>query len=135
MPRHGTSGGVLSTPRSTGERILGITADGIRRGIMIHGITAIPGAGAIRGVTEGGTTHGIGTLGTIADGTEAGMEAGMNRGITEDGDTSLITTTSMTSSARAAGVSTLRAWPQPAHPTGETESVPRPGAPESGVHP
>ncbi len=98
---------------------------------MTLGIMDIPGAGAIRGITADGTTRGIGILGTIADGTVAGMEAGTAdgtiRGITEAGATAIITTTTVTSSARVADGFTLHASVQPAQ-AGEAESGPLQGA-------
>lgn len=78
---------------------------------MTLGIMDIPGGGAIRGITADGTTLGIGILGTIADGTVAGMADGtadgMIRGITEAGATAIITTTATTSSVLAADGFTL----------------------------
>ena len=110
--RHGIPGTVLSTRQSIGERILGTTVVGTHRGTTTLGIMDIPGDGAVRGITADGTTHGTGTLGTIADGTADGMEAGtadgMIRGTTEDGAMVIITTTATTSSVRAATGSTHR---------------------------
>ena len=100
---------------------------------MTLGIMDIPGAGAIRGITADGTTRGIGILGTIADGTVAGMEAGTAagtiRGITEAGATAIITTTTVTSSVRAADGFTLHASAQPAQAE-EAGSDPLQEAPE-----
>ena len=93
----------------------------------------IPGGGAIRGITADGTTLGTGILGTIADGTVAGMEAGTAagtiRGITEAGATAIITTTTVTSSVLAADGFTLHVLAQPAQAE-EAESGPLQGAPE-----
>lgn len=118
--RHGIPGTVLSTRQSIGERILGTTVVGTHRGTTTLGIMDIPGYGAVRGITADGTTHGTGTLGTIADGTADGMEAGtadgMIRGTTEDGATVIITTTAVTSSAREAAESIRHACQQPAPP-------------------
>lgn len=110
--RHGIPGTVLSTRQSIGERILGTTVVGTHRGTTTLGIMDIPGDGAVRGITADGTTHGTGTLGTIADGTADGMEAGtadgMTRGATEDGAMVIITTTATTSLVREATGSTHR---------------------------
>ena len=110
--RHGIPGTVLSTRQSIGARILGTMVAGTHRGTTTLGIMDIPGDGAVRGITADGTIRGIGILGTIADGTADGMEAGtadgMTRGATEDGDTVLTTSTTATSSARAAAGSTHR---------------------------
>lgn len=88
-------------------------ADGIRHGLTILGTMDIHGDGAIRGITADGTTRGTGILGTTADGTEVGMVAGtadgMIRGTTADGATAIITTTTVTSSVRAADGFTLHA--------------------------
>lgn len=120
--RHGIPGTVLSTRQSIGARILGTTVVGTHRGTTTLGIMDIPGDGAVRGITADGTTHGTGTLGTIADGMEAGMEAGtaagMIRGTTEDGAMVIITTTATTSSVREAAESIRHACQQPA-PAGE----------------
>ena len=97
---------------------------GTHRGTMTLGIMDIPGGGAIRG-----TTLGTGILGTIADGTVAGMEAGTIRGITEAGATAIITTTTVTSSVLAADGFTLHVLAQPAQAE-EAESGPLQGAPE-----
>lgn len=87
-------------------------ADGMIRGTATLGISDSRGAGEALGTTADGTIRGIGILGTIADGTADGMEAGtadgMTRGATEDGDTVLTTSTTVTSSARAAAGSTHR---------------------------
>ncbi len=87
-------------------------ADGMIRGTATLGISDSRGAGEALGTTADGTIRGIGILGTIADGTADGMEAGtadgMTRGATEDGDTVLTTSTTATSSARAAAGSTHR---------------------------
>lgn len=97
---------------------------GTHRGTTTLGIMDIPGYGAVRGITADGTTHGTGTLGTIADGTADGMEAGtadgMIRGTTEDGAMVIIiiTTTATTSSVREAAESIRHACQQPA-PAGE----------------
>lgn len=104
---------------------------------MTLGIMDIPGGGAIRGITADGTTLGTGILGTIADGTVAGMEAGTAagtiRGITEAGATAIIiitiTTTTVTSSVLAADGFTLHVLAQPAQAE-EAESGPLQGAPE-----
>lgn len=96
---------------------------------MTLGIMDIPGGGAIRGITADGTTLGTGILGTIADGTAAGMEAGTIRGITEAGATAIITTTTVTSSVLAADGFTLHVLAQPAQAE-EAESDPLQGAPE-----
>ena len=113
--------------------ILGTTAVGIHLGTMTLGIMDIPGVGAIRGITADGTTRGTGILGTIADGTVAGMEAGTadgtTRGSMEAGATAIITTTTVTSSVRAADGFTLHASAQPAQAE-EAESGPLQGAPE-----
>ena len=122
--RHGIPGTVLSTRQSIGARILGTTVVGTHRGTTTLGIMDIPGYGAVRGITADGTTHGTGTLGTIADGTADGMEAGtadgMIRGTTEDGAMVIIiiTTTATTSSVREAAESIRHACQQPA-PAGE----------------
>ncbi len=87
---------------------------------MTLGIMDIPGGGAIRGITADGTTLGTGILGTIADGTVAGMEAGA---------TAIITTTTVTSSVLAADGFTLHVLAQPAQAE-EAESGPLQGAPE-----
>ena len=122
--RHGIPGTVLSTRQSIGARILGTTVVGTHRGTTTLGIMDIPGDGAVRGITADGTTHGTGTLGTIADGTADGMEAGtadgMIRGTTEDGAMVIIiiTTTATTSSVREAAESIRHACQQPA-PAGE----------------
>lgn len=122
--RHGIPGTVLSTRQSIGERILGTTVVGTHRGTTTLGIMDIPGDGAVRGITADGTTHGTGTLGTIADGTADGMEAGTAagtiRGTTEDGAMVIIiiTTTATTSSVREAAESIRHACQQPA-PAGE----------------
>ena len=100
--------------------ILGTTAVGIHLGTMTLGIMDIPGVGAIRGITADGTTRGTGILGTIADGTVAGMEAGA---------TAIITTTTVTSSVRAADGFTLHASAQPAQAE-EAGSDPLQEAPE-----
>lgn len=106
---------------------------GTHRGTMTLGIMDIPGGGAIRGITADGTTLGTGILGTIADGTAAGMEAGTAagtiRGITEAGATAIITTTTVTSSVLAADGFTLHVLAQPAQAE-EAESGPLQGAPE-----
>lgn len=117
--------------------ILGTTAVGIHLGTMTLGIMVIPGVGAIRGITADGTTRGTGILGTIADGTVAGMEAGMEagtadgttRGSMEAGATAIITTTTVTSSVLAADGFTLHVLAQPAQAE-EAESGPLQGAPE-----
>lgn len=108
---------------------------------MTLGIMVIPGVGAIRGITADGTTRGTGILGTIADGTVAGMEAGMEagteagtadgttRGSMEGGATAIITTTTVTSSVRAADGFTLHASAQPAQAE-EAGSDPLQEAPE-----
>lgn len=114
--RHGIPGTVLSTRQSIGERILGTTVVGTHRGTTTLGIMDIPGDGAVRGITADGTTHGTGTLGTIADGMEAGTADGMIRGTTEDGATVIITTTATTSSVREAAESIRHACQQPAPP-------------------
>lgn len=120
--RHGIPGTVLSTRQSIGARILGTMVVGTHRGTTTLGIMDIPGDGAVRGITADGTTHGTGTLGTIAAGTADGMEAGtadgMIRGTTEDGAMVIITTTATTSSVREAAESTRHACQQPA-PAGE----------------
>lgn len=124
--RHGIPGTVLSTRQSIGARILGTMVVGTHRGTTTLGIMDIPGYGAVRGITADGTTHGTGTLGTIADGTADGMEAGtadgMIRGTTEDGAMVIIiiiiTTTATTSSVREAAESIRHACQQPA-PAGE----------------
>lgn len=120
--RHGIPGTVLSTRQSIGARILGTMVVGTHRGTTTLGIMDIPGDGAVRGITADGTTHGTGTLGTIADGTADGMEAGtadgMIRGTTEDGAMVIITTTATTSSVREAAESIHHACQQPA-PAGE----------------
>ena len=122
--RHGIPGTVLSTRQSIGARILGTMVVGTHRGTTTLGIMDIPGDGAVRGITADGTTHGTGTLGTIADGTADGMEAGtadgMIRGTTEDGAMVIIiiTTTATTSSVREAAESIRHACQQPA-PAGE----------------
>ena len=122
--RHGIPGTVLSTRHSIGARILGTMVVGTHRGTTTLGIMDIPGYGAVRGITADGTTHGTGTLGTIADGTADGMEAGtadgMIRGTTEDGAMVIIiiTTTATTSSVREAAESIRHACQQPA-PAGE----------------
>lgn len=126
--RHGIPGTVLSTRQSIGERILGTTVVGTHRGTTTLGIMDIPGDGAVRGITADGTTHGTGTLGTIADGTADGMEAGtadgMIRGTTEDGAmVIIITTTATTSSVLAADGFTLHVLAQPAQAE-EAESGP-----------
>ena len=106
---------------------------GTHRGTTTLGIMDIPGDGAVRGITADGTTHGTGTLGTIADGTADGMEAGTAdgtiRGITEAGATAIITTTTVTSSVLAADGFTLHVLAQPAQAE-EAESGPLQGAPE-----
>ena len=114
--RHGIPGTVLSTRQSIGARILGTTVVGTHRGTTTLGIMDIPGDGAVRGITADGTTHGTGTLGTIADGTADGMI----RGTTEDGAMVIIiiTTTATTSSVREAAESIRHACQQPA-PAGE----------------
>ena len=132
--RHGIPGTVLSTRQSIGARILGTTVVGTHRGTTTLGIMDIPGDGAVRGITADGTTHGTGTLGTIADGTADGMEAGtadgMIRGTTEDGAMVIITTTTATtSSVLAADGFTLHVLAQPAQAE-EAESGPLQGAPE-----
>ena len=131
--RHGIPGTVLSTPRSTGARILGTMVVGTHRGTTTLGIMDIPGDGAVRGITADGTTLGIGILGTIADGTVAGMADGtadgMIRGITEAGAMVIITTTATTSSVLAADGFTLHVLAQPAQAE-EAESGPLQGAPE-----
>ena len=135
--RHGIPGTVLPTRQSIGARILGTTVVGTHRGTTTLGIMDIPGDGAVRGITADGTTHGTGTLGTIADGTADGMEAGMEagtaagtiRGITEAGATAIITTTTVTSSVLAADGFTLHVLAQPAQAE-EAESGPLQGAPE-----
>ena len=118
--RHGIPGTVLSTRQSIGARILGTMVVGTHRGTTTLGIMDIPGDGAVRGITADGTTHGTGTLGTIADGTADGMEAGtadgMTRGATEDGAMVIITTTATTSSVREAAESIRHACQQPAPP-------------------
>lgn len=118
--RHGIPGTVLSTRQSIGARILGTMVVGTHRGTTTLGIMDIPGYGAVRGITADGTTHGTGTLGTIADGTADGMEAGtadgMIRGTTEDGAMVIITTTAVTSSVREAAESIRHACQQPAPP-------------------
>ena len=112
---------------------------------MTLGIMVIPGVGAIRGITADGTTRGTGILGTIADGTVAGMVAGMEagmeagteagtadgttRGSMEGGATAIITTTTVTSSVRAADGFTLHASAQPAQAE-EAGSDPLQEAPE-----
>ena len=108
---------------------------------MTLGIMDIPGVGAIRGITADGTTRGTGILGTIADGTVAGMEAGMEagteagtadgttRGTMEAGAMAIITTTTVTSSVRAADGFTLHASAQPAQAE-EAGSDPLQEAPE-----
>ena len=120
--RHGIPGTVLSTRQSIGARILGTMVVGTHRGTTTLGIMDIPGYGAVRGITADGTTHGIGILGTIADGTADGMEAGTAdgtiRGTTEDGAMVIITTTATTSSVREAAESIRHACQQPA-PAGE----------------
>lgn len=131
--RHGIPGTVLSTRQSIGARILGTMVVGTHRGTTTLGIMDIPGYGAVRGITADGTTHGTGTLGTIADGTADGMEAGtadgMIRGTTEDGAMVIITTTATTSSVLAADGFTLHVLAQPAQAE-EAESGPLQGAPE-----
>lgn len=135
--RHGIPGTVLSTRQSIGARILGTMVVGTHRGTTTLGIMDIPGYGAVRGITADGTTHGTGTLGTIADGTadgtadgmEAGTADGMIRGTTEDGATAIITTTTVTSSVRAADGFTLHASAQPAQAE-EAGSDPLQEAPE-----
>ena len=112
--RHGIPGTVLSTRQSIGVRILGTMVVGTHRGTTTLGIMDIPGDGAVRGITADGTTHGTGTLGTIADGTADGMI----RGTTEDGAMVIITTTATTSSVREAAESIRHACQQPA-PAGE----------------
>ena len=106
---------------------------GTHRGTTTLGIMDIPGDGAVRGITADGTTHGTGTLGTIADGTADGMEAGTAdgtiRGTTEAGATAIITTTTVTSSVLAADGFTLHVLAQPAQAE-EAESGPLQGAPE-----
>ena len=110
---------------------------GTHRGTTTLGIMDIPGDGAVRGITADGTTLGIGILGTIADGTVAGMEAGMEagtadgttRGSMEAGATAIITTTTVTSSVRAADGFTLHASAQPAQAE-EAGSDPLQEAPE-----
>ena len=118
--RHGIPGTVLSTRQSIGARILGTMVVGTHRGTTTLGIMDIPGDGAVRGITADGTTHGTGTLGTIADGTADGMEAGtadgMTRGATEDGAMVIITTTATTSLVREAAESIRHACQQPAPP-------------------
>ena len=108
-------------------------ADGIRHGLTILGTMDIHGDGAIRGITADGTTRGTGILGTIADGTVAGMEAGTadgtTRGSMEAGATAIITTTTVTSSVRAADGFTLHASAQPAQAE-EAGSDPLQEAPE-----
>ena len=100
---------------------------------MTRGIMDIPGDGAIRGITADGTTRGTGILGTIADGTVAGMEvgteAGTIRGFTEAGAMVIITTTATTSSVREADGFTLHASAQPAQAE-EAGSDPLQEAPE-----
>ena len=133
--RHGIPGTVLSTRQSIGARILGTTVVGTHRGTTTLGIMDIPGYGAVRGITADGTTHGTGTLGTIADGTADGMEAGtadgMIRGTTEDGAMVIIiiTTTATTSSVLAADGFTLHVLAQPAQAE-VSEFGPLQGAPE-----
>ena len=119
--RHGIPGTVLSTRQSIGARILGTMVVGTHRGTTTLGIMDIPGDGAVRGITADGTTHGTGTLGTIADGTI--------RGTTEAGATAIITTTTVTSSVLAADGFTLHVLAQPAQAE-EAESGPLQGAPE-----
>lgn len=108
-------------------------ADGMTRGTATLGISDSRGAGEALGTTEDGTIRGIGILGTIADGTVAGMEAGTAagtiRGITEAGATAIITTTTVTSSVLAADGFTLHVLAQPAQAE-EAESGPLQGAPE-----
>ena len=82
-------------------------ADGTHLGIMTLGTMDILGDGAIRGITADGTTHGTGSLGTTADGTEAGMADGMIRGATVDGAMVQITSTTMISLVRAVAESIL----------------------------
>ena len=96
---------------------------------MTLGIMDIPGVGEIRGITADGTTRGTGILGTIADGTVAGTADGTTRGITEGGATAIITTTTVTSSVRAADGFTLHASAQPAQAE-EAGSDPLQEAPE-----
>ena len=62
---------------------------------MTLGIMDIPGGGAIRGITADGTTLGTGILGTIADGTVAGMEAGTAAGMVLIGAAGITHTTTM----------------------------------------
>lgn len=123
--RHGIPGTVLSTRQSIGARILGTMVVGTHRGTTTLGIMDIPGYGAVRGITADGTTHGTGTLGTIADGTADGTI----RGITEAGATAIITTTTVTSSVLAADGFTLHVLAQPSQAE-EAESGPLQGAPE-----
>ena len=108
-------------------------ADGIRHGLTILGTMVILGDGAIRGITADGTTHGTGILGTVADGTVAGMADGMAdgmiRGIMGDGVTDRITSMTVTSSVRAAAEYTRRVCPRQDQPE-EAASAPHHGARE-----
>ena len=92
MPLHGIAGTGHSILPSTGEQILGITADGMTLGIMA---TAMAGAGTADGMIRGTTA--------TADGTVAGTEVG----------TTILITCGVTTTSAAAPGSTLHASPPP----------------------